>query len=144
MRAQPSVLPFNFGAMTIPVLAVVDDDEIFQVIARKMMAICAPQWKIQTFPNGQEALKYLKQYATDPDKIPDVVLLDINMPVMDGWMFLDEFQRVKSQLTKTMKIYLASSSIDSQDIDRGKSNPNLVDYIIKPLTVETIGKITAA
>ena len=127
----------------IPVLAVVDDDEIFQVIARKMMAICAPTWKIQTFPNGQEALKYLKQYAAEPNRIPDVVLLDINMPVMDGWMFLDEFQQIKSQMTKAMKIYLASSSIDSQDIDRGKSNPNLVDYIIKPLTVETIGKITA-
>lgn len=124
------------------VLAVVDDDEIFQVIARKMMAICAPQWKIQTFPNGQEALKYLKQYAAEPDKIPDVVLLDINMPVMDGWVFLDEFQLMKSQMTKSMKIYLASSSIDSQDIDRGKSNPNLIDYIIKPLTAETIGKIT--
>src|SRR5688572_12891482 len=116
MTAQPSVLPFNFGTMIIPVLAVVDDDEIFQVIARKMMAICAPQWKIQTFPNGQEALKYLKQYAAEADKIPDVVLLDINMPVMDGWMFLEEFQVMKSRMTKAMKIYLASSSIDSQDI----------------------------
>ena len=126
-----------------PVLAVVDDDEIFQIIARKMISICAPQWEIKSFTTGLDALNYLKQHSTLTSNIPDVILLDINMPVMDGWMFLEAYQELKGQLVKSMKIYLASSSIDSKDIERGKRNPNLADYIIKPLTIERIKQITA-
>jgi two-component system, chemotaxis family, chemotaxis protein CheY len=125
-------------------MAVVDDDDIFMIIARKMMGYCAPQWSLKEFANGEEILDYIQKNAQEPSNLPDIMLLDINMPVMDGWMFLQEYEQVKSKLSKPIKIYLASSSIDTKDTERAKENPNLVDYIIKPLTQDVIKRITSA
>jgi two-component system chemotaxis response regulator CheY len=125
-------------------MAVVDDDDIFMIIARKMMGHCAPQWSLKEFANGEEILDYIQKNAQEPSNLPDIMLLDINMPVMDGWMFLQEYEQVKSKLSKPIKIYLASSSIDTKDTERAKENPNLVDYIIKPLTQDVIKRITSA
>jgi two-component system chemotaxis response regulator CheY len=127
-----------------PKLAVVDDDDIFMIIARKMMGYCAPQWNMMEFTNGEEMLGYIQKNAQEPANLPDIMLLDINMPVMDGWMFLQEYEGIKDKLSKPIRIYLASSSIDTKDTERAKENPNLVDYIIKPLTQEVIKRITSA
>jgi two-component system, chemotaxis family, chemotaxis protein CheY len=127
-----------------PKLAVVDDDDIFMIIARKMMGYCAPHWNMMEFTNGEEMLTYIQKNAQDPNSLPDIMLLDINMPVMDGWMFLQEYEGIKGKLSKPIKIFLASSSIDTKDTERAKENLNLVDYIIKPLTQEAIKRITSA
>ena len=125
-------------------MAVVDDDDIFMIIARKMIGYCAPQWSLKEFTNGEEMLNYIRKNLQEPANLPDIMLLDINMPVMDGWMFLQEYEQLKDKLSKPIKIFLASSSIDTKDTERAKENPNLVDYIIKPLTQEVIMKITSA
>lgn len=126
-----------------PIIAVVDDDEIFMVIARKMLAFCAPEWQMMEFVNGERMLEHLNQFITSPEKLPDLILLDINMPVMDGWMFLDEYAKIKSALSKANQIYLTSSSIDTKDTERAKQNLLLKDYIVKPLSPEIIKKIVS-
>lgn len=126
-----------------PLMAVVDDDDIFMIIARKMVGYCAPDWSIMEFTNGEEMLNYIQENAQQAANLPDIMLLDINMPVMDGWMFLEEYETIKSQLAKPIKIYLASSSIDTKDTERAKENKNLADYIIKPLTQEVVKRITS-
>ena len=125
------------------IIAVVDDDPIFQVIAKKMMAICAPEWRVVGFGNGNETIQFLKTHYQESGKIPDIMLLDINMPQFDGWMFLEEFKQIKESLSKSIKIYLTSSSIDPKDLARAKQEPDLVDYIVKPLTEDISKKITA-
>lgn len=124
-----------------PIIAVVDDDEIFMVIARKMIAYCAPGWQIIEFVNGERMLDYFKLHASTPALLPDLVLLDINMPVMDGWMFLDEYKNLHTIIEKSSQIYLTSSSIDTKDIERARQNPLLRDYIVKPLNQDTLRKI---
>jgi CheY-like chemotaxis protein len=125
------------------IIAVVDDDPIFQIIAKKMMSICAPEWRVVGFGSGNDTLQFLKANCLSADQIPDIMLLDINMPQFDGWMFMEEFRKIKETLSKSIKIYLTSSSIDPKDISRAKLDPDLVDYIIKPLTEDISKKITA-
>ena len=125
------------------IIAVVDDDPIFQVIAKKMISICAPDWRVVEFGSGIDTIDFLKIHHAEIENIPDVMLLDINMPQFDGWMFLEEFKKIKEVLKKPISIYLTSSSIDPKDIARAKQEPDLVDYIIKPLTEEITRKITA-
>jgi CheY-like chemotaxis protein len=72
--------------------------------------------------------------AQKPDALPDVILLDINMPIMDGWDFLEWFKEFKENLVKAIPIFMVSSSIDWRDIEKAKSYEEVIDYMSKPLT----------
>ena len=87
-------------------------------------------------------LRHLRESVLNRDASAEVILLDINMPVMDGWMFLDEFESVKNVLVKKIGIYLTSSSIDSKDIERARNHGTLLDYLIKPLSLDVIKRVT--
>ena len=82
--------------------------------------------------DGREALAYL-QHTRD---LPDYIFLDINMPFIDGWMFLDDYEHIKSKLAKPISIYMVSSSIDPRDMSRARNNGNVKDYVVKPVTRE--------
>jgi two-component system, chemotaxis family, chemotaxis protein CheY len=118
------------------IVALVDDDTIFQMTASRLIKGAQSSTKILQFNNGEEALQYLKENAKNFSELPDILFLDINMPFVDGWMFLDEFVDVKSELSKNFKIYMVSSSINPTDINRARDNHNVTDYLIKPVTKE--------
>ena len=75
-----------------------------------------------------------KENAQNPDLLPDILFLDLFMPIMDGWQFLEEFLSVKPNLAKPILIYVVSSSIYPEDISKAKSYSDVFDYIIKPIT----------
>lgn len=91
---------------------------------------------IVSFYNPQTALDELKNNASNPSQLPDVILLDLNMPVLDGWQFLDEFELV--DFTKKIVIFIVSSSIDPSDLEMAKNYPTVKSYIVKPLTSEKL------
>lgn len=119
-----------------PIIALVDDDKVFQLTASRTIKAANLTDKILQFENGEEALQFLKVNATDSENLPDVIFLDINMPFVDGWMFLDDFAHLKGNLTKQIQIYMVSSSIDPRDIDRARRNANVREYVIKPVSRE--------
>jgi two-component system, chemotaxis family, chemotaxis protein CheY len=119
-----------------PIIALVDDDKIFQFTASKTIKSTDLTDKILQFENGEDALKFLKENKSDSSSLPDYIFLDINMPFVDGWMFLDDFVQLKSKLAKPMTIYMVSSSIDPRDINRAKGHSEVSDYVIKPVTRE--------
>jgi CheY-like chemotaxis protein len=119
-----------------PIIALVDDDKVFQLTASRTLKAAQLSDKILQFDNGEEALDFLRNHARESDTLPDYIFLDINMPFVDGWMFLDDYAHLKTNLSKPIEIYMVSSSIDPRDMDRARQNVNVREYIIKPVTRE--------
>ena len=118
----------------IPSLCVIDDDVIYQFAVKLTIQQLDLAEQVLTFSNGELAMDYLIENAKEASKLPDVLLLDINMPVMDGWDFLNWFSDYKKMLQKDIPIFMVSSSIDWRDIERAKGFEDVVDYVSKPLT----------
>jgi len=125
-------------------IAIVDDDDTFQFISSKALRSLSSGNKIMQFSSGVEAVKYLTEHADNPDQLPDVLLVDINMPVLDGWMVLDEFKSMKEQLKKKIDFYMVSSSIDELDVSRANDDSVVMDYIIKPISIEKYKELLAS
>lgn len=120
---------------------IIDDDEIFQFTAQKYLELKNAAEKATSFTNGHEAMNHLQQIVHEPDDLPDVILLDINMPVFDGWQFIKEFARMQKALKKRVLVYLTTSSIDQADFDKAKGISIITGYIVKPLNEDKINDI---
>jgi CheY-like chemotaxis protein len=89
--------------------------------------------------NGKFAIDQLIEIQrNDINKLPDYILLDINMPIMNGWEFLDEYKRMNLDPLGKTKIFIISSSVFSNDINKARSYPLVKDFISKPLNVDKI------
>jgi len=115
-------------------LLLVDDDEIFTYLTKKTLEETKLVEKIKIFSNGQDAIEFLERAVDRKEVLPDVIFLDINMPILDGWGFLEEYILLKPDLEKKIIIYIISTSISPHDIERANSISEVSDYIIKPLT----------
>jgi CheY-like chemotaxis protein len=85
---------------------------------------------------GLEALKYLRSQKVNKNMLPDLIFLDINMPGMNGWDFLQEYERLDKELQSKVIIIMLTSSDNNDDISRAKAWSFVSDYITKPLTKE--------
>ncbi len=122
-----------------PVIAVVDDDSVYQFTASRTLQATHLANQILQFPNGKEALAFLRN--GDGRQLPDIIFLDINMPITDGWAFLEEFHELKAKLNKEIKIYMVSSSIDPRDRNRAKTYPEVADYMEKPISMSKFSEV---
>ena len=118
----------------------IDDDEIYIFTTKKLINKIDFCEEVAVFQNGKEAIEAIKFTLRNKNELPDVILLDLNMPIMDGWQFLDEFIRMKSE--KQIKIYIVSSSVDPSDIERANTYNMVSNYIIKPISREKLHEIT--
>ena len=128
-------------------ICVIDDDMIYQFAVKLNLKQHQLATQVMTFDNGDEARKYFTENLKNPAMLPDVILLDINMPIMDGWDFLDWYKVNKEDFARQVPIFMVSSSIDWRDIERAKSYDSVLDYISKPLTegnfFEIVHKLSA-
>ncbi len=124
-------------------IALVDDDRVYQFTTERMVARIDPEVRFQWFRNGEEALEYLQRHSQHPDILPDILILDINMPYMDGWQFLDAYKNWKLGSAKSVKIYVISSSADERDLLRARSYDDVTDYLEKPITSDILRNVIA-
>lgn len=117
---------------------IVDDDNIHQFFATKSLNHLKITDRILPFLDGDLALNTIKKIIVDKAELPDVIFLDINMPNMDGWEFMDEFNKIADGITKKILIFIVSSSIADADRNRAKSYPNVTDFLIKPILPDTL------
>lgn len=127
----------------VELACIIDDDKIYVNLVKKIIEIKKLSENLLIFKNGMEALDHFKlilENATE-DVLPDIIFLDINMPVMDGWEFLNEFIKIKNNFEKKITLYVVSSSIDPRDLERAKSFNLVTDYLIKPIELKKFEKI---
>lgn len=120
----------------------VDDDEINNFITVKLIRKAFPDSVITTYLNGRLAIDKIKNILEyNLENIPDYILLDINMPVMNGWEFLEEYKVLNLDPDKKITIYILSSSVFSNDVDKAKSYESVANFISKPLNLEAIKEV---
>lgn len=120
----------------------VDDNEIDNIINEKIIEANSFAETILVFQTGQDSLEYLKIHQHDETKLPEIIFLDINMPVMDGFQYLEEFEKYNDLVKKKCRIIMLSSSISPKDIDRAASNIHVKKYLNKPLNIRYLQAIT--
>jgi CheY-like chemotaxis protein len=131
----------DFTGKSVSVL-LVDDDDINNFISIKLIKKAVLNADITACLNGKLAIeKLLEIQKEDASRLPDYILLDINMPVMNGWEFLEEYDRLKIDAAGKTKIFIISSSVFSNDINKAKSFPLVTDFVSKPLNVEKIREL---
>ena len=120
----------------LDIACIIDDDQLFTYVLSKHMKLLEFSENILVFQNGMEALNYLEPVAASPDMLPSVILLDINMPVLDGWQFLDKFTRLN--ISKKITVFLISSSINHSDHVRALDYKEVSRFYVKPVTRENL------
>lgn len=117
---------------------IVDDDIVFHFIIKKLFVRSNLNVQTNYFFNGLEAIEAIK----NDNIIPDLILLDINMPIYDGWQFLEEFRKIKNDLSKNTDVFLISSSDDISDINKAAFYKEEVKrYCNKPLSIKELQEI---
>lgn len=119
-------------------ICIIDDDEIYIFLMKKSFATMGINQEVLSFLNGADALEEFLQLKNNQEDLPGIILLDINMPIMDGWEFLNEFRKIQSDNPTKTPVYIVSSSIANEDIEKSKSYPEIIDYLSKPLELETL------
>ena len=120
------------------IVCVIDDDNIYQYTAKVILESTGLIKEIRSFYDGKSAINYFRGEAMqDKDKLPDVIFLDINMPEMNGWEFLDEYNTLLPRLPKPITVYMVSSSVNSSDMQRSRSYGSVADYLVKPVNRTT-------
>jgi CheY-like chemotaxis protein len=120
----------------------IDEDEIDNIINQKIIESNNFSERVAVFQTGTDALDFLRLNSKNAENLPDLIFLDINMPIMDGFQFLEEFEKLDGPILDKSKIIMLSSSISPRDIDRAASNRFVKKYLNKPLNSRYLQAIT--
>lgn len=119
----------------------IDDDEVANFVNLKTIESTHLVNQIKIFTSGDKAIEFLKVNLNNIDLLPEIILLDLNMPVMDGFEFLSQFIGLNPRIGKKINIYVVSSSLAMSDHDRIRSINAVSDFIIKPITKQKFEKL---
>jgi len=127
-------------------IGIIDDDPITVFGIKKMLSSLNVSDNIKTYVNGKEAIDDIKAMIAKNKRVPEVIFLDINMPIMDGWQFLEEF--ISLPIINKIRINILTSSIDPVDTQNWKyyrsKTHHIIDFRNKPIRKREIKEITKA
>lgn len=118
----------------IDLVLLVDDNDTDNFISKRIIEITHFARNVEIKNSGKGALEYLEQNRDKEEMLPDFIFLDINMPIVDGFVFLYEFEKFSELVKNKCKVIILSSSDNKRDIDKIVNNENVIKFITKPLT----------
>ena len=124
-------------------LWIIDDDPMASFYIKRLAELGELANIITIYDKARGAIDYLLQHRGSEAHLPDVILLDIYMPEMDGWTFLKVFADIQSELAKPIEIFIISSSDHLKDINKARSIPHVKAYLQKPVTLEVLKNLVA-
>ncbi|MHB1278287.1 MAG: response regulator [Bacteroidia bacterium] len=122
-------------------VCIIDDDPIFVFGLQRFLKMAHLGDDYIHYSNGKVALEGLRKYREIHDSLPDLILVDLNMPVMDGWQFLENYSQELN--TEGQLVFIISSSIDPADIKKANTFPFVKEFISKPITSEKLKELVA-
>jgi CheY-like chemotaxis protein len=122
----------------------IDDDAVTNFVNTKIIKFAAPTVEVIAFTNARLALQELNQCLATPEQLPDFILLDINMPEVDGWDFLEEFVTLPQPVPEKTKVIMLTSSVDTNDIARSRTYKPVIDFLSKPLNSANVHQLTGS
>jgi len=122
-------------------LIFVDDSPLDHYILKRILKKYNLNYEVNCTSNGGEVLQFLRQHQGDGAALPDVILLDLYMPLFNAWEFLENVQLLYSSLAKPVRFYILSASIDPSDINRAKQFPVVRSFVFKPITREALQRL---
>lgn len=125
-------------------ILLVDDDEITNFLSREVLQLHFTEAEIITVTNGEEALEFLANQLIENKPLPNIMLLDINMPLMNGWEFLEKLEEGNNHDYSSINIFMYTSSVYFEDLNRAKKNRLLKNILTKPLNNEGIQEMVAS
>ncbi len=127
----------------IELACIIDDDDMYVNLITKVIDLRKLSKNLIIFRNGKEALDYFVSAFKKMERrdIPEVILLDLNMPIMDGWQFLNELSKYDFKELNETTLYIVSSSINPADIERSKAISMVKDFLVKPIRPNEIAEV---
>ncbi len=123
------------------IVMIIDDNMVDLYIISRMITKNNFGKKVLHYTEAEEAMKYLQENQDNITMLPQVIFVDIYMPLMSGFEFLEAYNRLSETLKDYCKAYIISSTIDNEDIARSNSNKNVVSFHVKPITKEFLDRI---
>jgi len=121
-------------------ICIIDDDWVCRFIVQKLLGKVLETPNILQFEDGQVAIDYIQEWRDNPGCLPELILLDINMPVANGWLFLDMLRKLNNDEYNPL-IYISSSSQHPEDMAKVDTYPEVQGFLPKPLNVEALKTI---
>ncbi len=128
-------------AKDINLVMLVDDNDTDNFISRRIIEITKFAKDVIIKNSGKSALEYLEENKLSPGTLPELIFLDINMPIVDGFVFLYEFEKFEDGLKDRCKVIILSSSDNKRDIDKIVNNDHVIKFITKPLTENALDDV---
>lgn len=125
-------------------ILVIDDDQIYRYMANKMLMATGRAEEINFCKNGAEAWNFLQEKILRKETFPDIIFLDINMPVMNGWELLKKITPFIKKTKQKIGIYIVTSSQDENDIKKSGEINFISGYLVKPVLSHTFHEILAS
>lgn len=124
-------------------LLLIDDDDINNFLSKEIINMHLPHAKIDSYTKAEEALKYIEEKLQSEQPLPDIILLDINMPLMDGWGFLRALDRLDLQKLLYKKIFLCTSSVYHEDKLKAQTFAFVKKLYVKPISEADLDEMIA-
>ncbi|WP_114779137.1 response regulator [Botryobacter ruber] len=124
---------------TLKRVVLIDDDQVNNFVCESIIKNEKFADEVISFEWAEDALSFLKETSEhDPSRFPELIFLDINMPGMDGWAFMDEYRLLPHEVTEKCSLFVLSSAVDRKDIMSAKNHQEVRDFFSKPLSPEIL------